>query len=255
MAELVDALDSGSSRGNSVDVRVILAAIFTIPKMKEQIDHLNLSARAIALVANGAIHDYQLIAQLLKSYERIVAVDGGLMHCHQMNIQPDYVIGDFDSAPQELLEAYQGVPSQKFPTDKDETDLELAVEAINSPFVEKIGIFGALELRTDHALNNLFLLYRFPNKIIFETELETVFAITGKKEISCSPGQKISLLPFCSQAKGVTTQGLQWELHDKTLDKHFVSISNVCLSSTVQIDVGKGELICCLSRDNLQSYS
>lgn len=28
MAELVDALDSGSSRGNSVDVRVILAAIY-----------------------------------------------------------------------------------------------------------------------------------------------------------------------------------------------------------------------------------
>lgn len=28
MAELVDALDSGSSRGNSVDVRVILAAKF-----------------------------------------------------------------------------------------------------------------------------------------------------------------------------------------------------------------------------------
>ena len=28
MAELVDALDSGSSRGNSVDVRVILAAFF-----------------------------------------------------------------------------------------------------------------------------------------------------------------------------------------------------------------------------------
>lgn len=30
MAELVDALDSGSSRGNSVDVRVILAAIFFV---------------------------------------------------------------------------------------------------------------------------------------------------------------------------------------------------------------------------------
>ena len=28
MAELVDALDSGSSRGNPVDVRVILAAYF-----------------------------------------------------------------------------------------------------------------------------------------------------------------------------------------------------------------------------------
>ena len=30
MAELVDALDSGSSRGNSVDVRLILAAILII---------------------------------------------------------------------------------------------------------------------------------------------------------------------------------------------------------------------------------
>jgi hypothetical protein len=31
MAELVDALDSGSSRGNSVDVRVILAAFQPFP--------------------------------------------------------------------------------------------------------------------------------------------------------------------------------------------------------------------------------
>ena len=36
MAELADALDSGSSRGNSVDVQVILAAFFErelIPKI------------------------------------------------------------------------------------------------------------------------------------------------------------------------------------------------------------------------------
>lgn len=36
MAELVDALDSGSSRGNSVDVRVILAALkklFTLAEL------------------------------------------------------------------------------------------------------------------------------------------------------------------------------------------------------------------------------
>lgn len=35
MAELVDALDSGSSRGNPVDVRVILVAIFDPVSVKE----------------------------------------------------------------------------------------------------------------------------------------------------------------------------------------------------------------------------
>ncbi len=34
MAELVDALDSGSSRGNSVDVRVILAALYHVRSLK-----------------------------------------------------------------------------------------------------------------------------------------------------------------------------------------------------------------------------
>ena len=35
MAELVDALDSGSSRSDPVDVRVILAAIYSLGKLGE----------------------------------------------------------------------------------------------------------------------------------------------------------------------------------------------------------------------------
>jgi hypothetical protein len=43
MAELVDALDSGSSRGNSVDVQVILAAtrIRSLDKISERDVHLD----------------------------------------------------------------------------------------------------------------------------------------------------------------------------------------------------------------------
>lgn len=206
------------------------------------------TAQSVALVANGAIHNLHLIADLIKSYERVVAVDGGLSYCHQMHIPPDMIIGDFDSAPAELLNHYLDVPSKKFPIDKDDTDLELAIHAINTPITKKIGIFGALGNRTDHTLYNLHLMCRFANKIVIETETESVFTLSGKSEISCRQGQGISLISFGMPAKGVKTKGLKWEIKEGTFDMNFSSISNICLSSQAIIEISEGQLICCLSR-------
>jgi thiamine pyrophosphokinase len=252
MAELVDALDSGSSRGNSVDVRLILAAIsptktMTLHSSTYPLDDFN-DVTNVALVANGAIHDYPFIASLIRQYERLVAVDGGLKHCHSMNLRPDLIIGDFDSTPDELLHFYQNVPLEKFSTDKDETDMELAIRAINSSSVQKIAIFGALEKRLDHALGNLHLLRRFPKKILIETENETILDLEDESLVLCTPGQVVSLIPFGSTAKGVTTRGLKWELSENTLDKQFMSISNICLHSEFRVKIREGDLICCLLR-------
>src|ERR1700761_6483608 len=66
--------------------------------------------KSVALVANGVIYDYPLIAQLISKYDRVIAVDGGLFYCQQMRIAPDLLIGDFDSVTPELLEQYATVP-------------------------------------------------------------------------------------------------------------------------------------------------
>lgn len=203
--------------------------------------------RRVALVANGVIHDYPLIGRLIREYERIVAVDGGLFYCQQMNIVPDLLIGDFDSATPELLQQYSHMAKLQFPTDKDDTDLELALQVVNTPDVEAIGLFGVMGHRVDHALNNLNLTCRF-SKIVIETETESIFCINREKHIDCFEGQKLSLLPLNSPVIGVSTTGLKWELKNATIDKYFRSISNVCLSRSVQIHVDSGELICCLSR-------
>lgn len=249
MAELVDALDSGSSRGNSVDVRVILAAIVL------QIgDEMSLATRHavknIALVANGAIHDLDKIAKRIQAHEYVIAVDGGLCYCEQMGIVPNLIIGDLDSAPFELLGRYPTIPVRRYLTDKDETDLELAVQATYSPEVERITVFGALEKRTDHAVGNLHLIRRYPQKVFLETEDETVFAIEGDIEIPCSIGQMVSFLPLGGPVTGVCSKGLKWELRDASFTKNFLSISNVCLEAPIQLSIKHGDLICCLHKVN-----
>lgn len=199
------------------------------------------------MVVNGSIHDYPLISNLIKRYEYCVAVDGGLIHCHSMGITPNLIIGDFDSIPLDLLKQYEKVPVERFSPEKDESDLELALKAINSPEVKEIGIFGALEKRTDHSLGNLYLGCRFADKVIMETESETIYFISDSKEIVCHPGQILSLMPI-GIAKGVTTQGLKWQLQNATLDKNFVSLSNISLEKVIKISVKEGDIICCLAR-------
>jgi len=203
---------------------------------------------SVALIANGAIHDYAFIAGLLRGYDKRIAVDGGLIHCHTMHVQPDLLVGDFDSVSAELLHLYRDTPMQKFPRDKDETDMEIAVQAADTMGVKKIGIFGAMEWRTDHAVANLHLMRRHAHKVIIETERESLFVISGKSRLACHPGQTVSLIPLGAPAKGVTTKGLKWELNHSTLDTNFMSISNICLENSFDITIDEGDLICCLLR-------
>lgn len=243
MAELVDALDSGSSRGNSVDVRVILAAIKGV--------FMPSNFSKIALVANGAIHDLKLIKAEIVKYEYVVAVDGGLKYCERMDLKPDLIIGDFDSASFDLLGKYPQVPVRRYLTEKDESDLELAVQAVFRADVEKLTIFGGLEKRTDHALSNLHLIRRYPKKIFLETEEELVFAIDGDTRFTTKKGQRISFLPMGGPVLGVQSKGLRWELNNDEFTKNFMSLSNLCLSDTVQVNIKQGDLICCLQKSSV----
>ena len=202
----------------------------------------------IAIVANGGIHDFNQISKLVKTHSFVVAADGGLLNCEAMGITPDLIVGDMDSTPPETLKKYNHIPIEAFPVDKDKTDLEIAIDLVFSPKVEKISLFAALEKRTDHALYNLHLLFRYPGKLFIESEYETIFLINQSMKISCHPGQKISLLPLSSPAIDVTTRGLKWELQKATLNHHFMSISNICLNDTFNVEIKEGSLLCCVNK-------
>jgi thiamine pyrophosphokinase len=201
-----------------------------------------------ALIANGEILDLSIIKSLLKSYSRIVAVDGGLKQCKAALHCPSLIVGDFDSVSKKLLDEYS-VPKIKLKKEKDETDLEIAIQHEINIGIDRITIFGGWGGRIDHSLTNALLLTRFPNRVRMETETEILFAIQGDSKIHCKKGQTLSLLPICGPVFGITTKGLKWELENKTLDHQFIGISNICLQEEISILIQEGILICSIVKD------
>ena len=63
------------------------------------------SSLKTALIANGEILSYSKTKKLLSSFDQVVAVDGGLFHCDQMNLEPTLIVGDLDSASPELIKS------------------------------------------------------------------------------------------------------------------------------------------------------
>lgn len=203
--------------------------------------------KKIALVASGEILNYTATRSLIKKFDRVIAVDGGLHHCEKMEIAPDAIYGDMDSISPSCLKKFSTIPSSLYPTEKDDTDLALAVKAEMKEGIY-MAVFGGLGKRTDHAIANMFLLHTYPARLFLETEDEYLFSLPHEITIQSEPGQIVSLFPMGEMATGVTTHGLKWELADSTLDVSFYSISNVAESHQLHIKVKNGSLLCCLQK-------
>lgn len=201
-----------------------------------------------ALVASGAVNSYSFIRETVSGFDMIVAVDGGLYHCHKAGIKPDLIIGDFDSVSSELLAAYPDIEKKRHPKEKDETDLELALNHVISLGIQDIVVFAALEYRSDHTLGNFHLLRRYPNRVHIESETESICIINQSYTLQGCSGKTISLLPIGEPVTGVNTRGLKWELKNASLTAFMMSISNICEADNVSISVEHGDILLCLQK-------
>jgi thiamine pyrophosphokinase len=198
----------------------------------------------LCLIANGSCELSHEQIEYLKKTPYLIAVDGGLKHCHRLGLKPTIYVGDFDSTSQEDLDRFPKIETHLFSEEKDQSDLELALDIAFKMSSGPLHVYAALGGRTDHSLYNLVLLSRFPGRLEYRTKNERVFALGKENTMKTLPGQTLSLLPINGPAQGVTTRGLKWELHDATLDKRFLSLSNICLDKEISISVSQGDLLC-----------
>jgi thiamine pyrophosphokinase len=202
------------------------------------------------LFANGVLEAVGAIRAYLRPDDYLVAVDGGLGHLDCLGRQPNILIGDLDSVDPARVLALEnaGVEIKKYPVDKDETDLELALQFVAQQGFKTIRVVGALGGRIDQMLGNLYLLSLESLTgcdVRLEDGMTEVALVKGKIVIDGQPGDIISLLPLGVSVVGVTTTDLKYPLHAETLfPDHSRGISNVMLKSRCRIKIEEGKLLC-----------
>jgi thiamine pyrophosphokinase len=212
--------------------------------------------RRAFIFANGQRIHLENVRKMITTDDYRVAADGGLRFLHALGLKPDLLIGDLDSISPAELEAAQveGLEVRRYPVHKDETDLELALEAVIAGGYEEIRIVGALGGRLDMTLANLFLLFLPGLKdrdAHFEDGYEEVLLIRPDKpaRISGMEGERVSLLPLNGPAGGIRTEGLYYPLRGETLQPERTrGISNVMTGPHALVSLETGLLLCIHSR-------
>lgn len=208
-----------------------------------------MSHRAL-IFANGDLPGLEKVKSIIQPGDFIAAADGGSRYLRELGLIPDLLIGDLDSVDGDYLLSLSGSSTiiNKFPVNKDETDLELALNYALEAGYQTIRILGALGGRLDHTLGNISLLLR--NDLIdCDIRLldgqQEVMVIHHRVVISGEPGDIVSLVPWGVPAIGVTTTGLQYALSNETLYPYQArGISNVLVDHTAEITLETGLLLC-----------
>ena len=212
--------------------------------------------RAI-VVASGVLNHSWLDQPIaLQPGDLLIAADGGARHCLELVLIPQLVIGDMDSLDESHLSDLKagGAKIIQYPTHKDFTDLELALQHAQALGVTEVLLLGALGARWDQTIANLLLpaaLSRcsVPHSMrisLVDGPQELFFVRSGEQiEVRGHPGDTVSLISLAGDAYGVTTQNLEYPLHqDHLCFGSTRGISNVLLAERATIAVEEGLLLC-----------
>ncbi|HET9911331.1 MAG TPA: thiamine diphosphokinase [Anaerolineales bacterium] len=207
------------------------------------------NVQRILIFANGELPDIKKARLLLRPDDTIICADGGTRHALALDVQPNFIIGDMDSAEKGQLQKLQkaGAAMELFPRDKNETDLELAINAARELKPEQILIVAALGGRLDQTLANIMLLAD-PRLSGFDVRLddgvEEIFLCRDQARVQGRSGDIVSLLPWQGGVTEVQTQNLKYPLRRETLypDKTR-GVSNEMLGEMASVSIDSGLLL------------
>lgn len=174
------------------------------------------------IAAAGEPPSTALVRRAASMSDIIIAADGGYRLLQEARVEPDLLIGDFDSLESGLADdaRLSGIETESLSAEKDITDTEYAVQRARELGADNILLLGATGGRMDHFLGNLAVLAacaRDGVRAQIEDDTQTIRVIDGDCVVEGAPGDTISLHPVAGTAT-VHASGLHYPLDGLQLE-------------------------------------
>lgn len=153
-------------------------------------------------------------------YRKVIAADSGYDTAKRLGIGVDLVVGDLDSTS--LRPEIEALGFSACPRDKDQSDTELAVMALETGEWDLLGGGGG---RIDHMADICTIFCKYSAPRIWLTGADLVLRCDGQLDIQLPIGSDISFFSFGGSAQ-VSCRDLVWPLDNYVLDRKTTSLSN-----------------------------
>jgi len=221
---------------STVKLEVDLITIFIKTKMgwKQMI---------INLLGGGPDRYLPEISQAAEEDQRWIGVDRGVFTLLSKGIQPYAAFGDFDSVnEQEWQRIERSVKNvQIYRPEKDQTDMELALDWALAREPNRIHLYGATGGRLDHFFGNIQLLLKAELQKkrthieMIDTQNHVYVKGAGRHKIEKKEDREyISFIPVTPEIKGLTLEGFKYPL----TNSHISFGSTLCISNELVTDSG-----------------
>lgn len=206
--------------------------------------------RTCVIMGAGEIRSFEIIRGMIPEDAFIISADGGLEYLEKMHLKPDLILGDFDS-----LSKNHSLPENSlvFPSEKDDTDMGIALsEAIKRGF-NRVLIFGGTGGRLDHTFANLSLLIHAREssvEAVLLDEYNKAFALdSGSHRISREENSYISFFNFGAESSVITLKGFKYPLNKYEMKTSYpIGVSNEFAGEEGLVRIDRGMILAVISK-------
>ena len=190
----------------------------------------------------------------VKDGDFVIAADAGFSHCERLGIEPDLIVGDFDSLKEgdgEALEEIRRWEPERIltlPSEKDDTDMLAAIRVGLEKGCREFFLYGGLGGRLGHTIANIQCLNYLKERGAsgYLTDASGLIQVAKNETIRFEKRETgwLSLFSLGEKAEGVTLRGLKYELTDAVVTNSFpIGVSNEFIGKEAAVTVRNGTLL------------
>src|SRR5699024_8476634 len=178
------------------------------------------SMSVVAIVASGPT-DHLPDFAAFEEVDVWIGVDRGAYVLAKSEIEMDVAVGDFDSVTEEermILERYTAT-LDIYPKEKNETDLEIALEKAFEMKAHTIYLFGVTGGRMDHTMINIQLLLRINERqmkgVVIDKWNRIELVEAGRHSVKKEDFYPyVSFISLTEKIEQLTLEGFAYPLHN-----------------------------------------